>query len=115
MTKVWRDAGFTTKQVDVVGKKVVFWHVDFADVEGFSDIAKTIADGLADAPREFRHAENKQPRRHPLIGAMKGTFTIEPGYDLTSPMFDDEELAEIDANLDRTADLIEQGLAGKRK
>ncbi len=42
---------------------------------------------------------------------MKGTFTIEPGYDLTQPMFDDDEWAEIEANLERTADMIEQGMA----
>ncbi|NOX73010.1 MAG: hypothetical protein GXP03_05120 [Alphaproteobacteria bacterium] len=27
----------------------------------------------------------KKPRRHPLFGSMKGTVTVEEGYDLTSP------------------------------
>ncbi|MCB1502004.1 MAG: hypothetical protein KDK07_19830 [Bauldia sp.] len=29
----------------------------------------------------------KKPRRHPLIGAMKGLLTIAPGVDLTEPAF----------------------------
>ena len=46
---------------------------------------------------------------------MKGTFTIEPGLDLTRPVLDPDELAEWEANLDRTADMIEEGMTGKRR
>jgi hypothetical protein len=44
---------------------------------------------------------------------MKGTFTIEPGWDLTKPALDAEELAEMEANLERTADLIADGLKSR--
>jgi hypothetical protein len=46
---------------------------------------------------------------------MKGTFTIEPGWDLTKPALDEEELEEMEANLERTADLIAEGLSGKSR
>jgi hypothetical protein len=106
MTKVWLNAGYETAQVDMAARRLVF-----------KRMKKTPQppSGMADAPREFQHAENKQPRRHPLVGAMKGTFTIEPGFDLTSPMLDPDELAEWEANLDRTADMIEEGMSSKHR
>lgn len=67
---------------------------------------------LAETPREFV-GPRKKVDRHPAFGAMKGTFTIEPGYDLAQSPFSPEELAEMDANLERTADLIDAGM--KRK
>jgi hypothetical protein len=45
---------------------------------------------------------------------MKGTFTIEPGYDLTRPALDPEEIAEWEANLDRMADELKARMS-KRK
>jgi hypothetical protein len=67
---------------------------------------------VAESQREFEPMEKKQGR-HPLIGSMKGTFTIEPGWDLTKPALDAEELAEMEANLERTADLIADGLKSR--
>jgi len=49
-----------------------------------------------------------------MIGALKGTFTIEPGWDLNKPALDAEELEAMEANLDRTADLIARGLGDKQ-
>jgi len=121
MTKVWLAAGFETEQVDMDGKKLVFRNSakmvrDFESIEGASDAAKAIAAGMAEGAREFKPADvEKKPRRSPLFGALKGTFTIESGYDLTSPSMDADELAEWEASLDRKADLYEKGLSGKKK
>ena len=99
--RAWLQAGYETQQVDMVGKKLVFARA-------------SASRGMAASQREFEPGE-KRHGRHPLIGCMKGTFTIEPGWDLTKPAFDPEELAEMDANLDRTADLIADGLSGKSR
>ena len=106
--KAWLNAGFETTQVDMERRKLVFKRTHQV-------LPPQSPGGMADAPREFQHAENKQPRRHPAFGALKGTFTIEPGWDLTRPSLDPDELQEMEANLDRTADLIEQGLSGKKR
>src|SRR5689334_9065120 len=100
--RAWMSVGFDTEAVDIAGKKVVF--------------RRTLASakGMQDEARMFEHkSESKKVARHPALGAMKGTFTIEPGYDLAQSPFSAEELAEMDANLDRTADLIEAGMKKK--
>jgi YD repeat-containing protein len=97
----WLDAGYRTEQVDMDGKTLVF-------------VRESALHGVAESQREFEPMEKKQGR-HPLIGSMKGTFTIEPGWDLTKPALDEEELEEMEANLERTADLIAEGLSGKSR
>jgi hypothetical protein len=107
MTQIWLDAGFRTERVDVAAGKLVFRRVS----------AAAATNGMQESERMFKHAEketNAKSRQHPLVGCMKGTFTIEPGYDLTRPSMDDDELAEMDANLDRLADMVEQGMTKKR-
>jgi len=69
--KAWLSAGYTTEQVDMEGKKLVFKK-------------STAPGGLKEEGRSFKHDEQRTGR-HPLIGAMKGTFSIEEGYDLTQP------------------------------
>jgi hypothetical protein len=64
-------------------------------------------------PNEFKHQTSSPMKKHPMAGALKGTFTIAPGWDLTRPSLDEDELAEMEANLDRTADLIDEGLRRK--
>jgi len=120
MTKVWLAAGFKTEQVDVASEKLVFRNAAKMMRE-FDEIARkqgldlsALANGVAEEPREFCGAESKPLGRHPAIGALKGTFTIEPGWDLTKPAMDPDELEEWEASLDRKADLIEQGMAGKK-
>ncbi len=101
--KAWLGAGYETEQVDMAAKKLVF--------------RRTARQGMADEARDFKPAEiavEKKTGRHPMIGAMKGTFTIEPGWDLIKPALDPEELAEWDASLERKADMIEKVLS-KRK
>ncbi len=49
---------------------------------------------FAEGARDYKM--DSTPRRHPAFGALKGTFTIEPGTDLTSPAIPPEEWAEIE-------------------
>jgi hypothetical protein len=83
MTKVWLDAGFRTEQVDMAGKKLVFKRVR-ASVLRRETSPEHQNREVSEFSRGFVPAE-KKPRRHPAFGALKGTFTIEPGYDLTQP------------------------------
>ncbi len=110
--KAWLGAGYETEQVDMAGKKLVFKRVAAPDTRGSSALS-----GMSESDRMFKIEETmeKKPRRSPLWGALKGTFTIEPGWDLTKPALDPEDLDYMEANLDRTADLIDEGLPGKRK
>jgi hypothetical protein len=122
MTKVWLAAGFRTEQVDVAAGKLVFKN-DAKEMREIGDITREFGlDFTRDAtvhaseePRDFRQNANKPVTRHPAIGALKGTFTIEPGWDLTRPSLDPEELAEWEASLERKADLAETGLSGKKQ
>ena len=86
MTQVWLDAGFRSEQVDIAGRKLVFRRV-----------ANTASGMQEDAPM-FKPAlpEREKVKVHPAYGAMKGTFTIEPGYDLTKPVYTDDEWQEIE-------------------
>lgn len=98
--RAWLNAGYRTERIDKHTKTLVFARMPNAP-------------GMAESPREFVHAKGtgeKKLGRHPAIGSMKGTFTIEPGYDLTGPMFTDEEWAEIEKEMDEDWDQIEQGM-----
>lgn len=120
MTQVWLDAGYRTEQIDVIGKKLVFRRT--ADAP--TDTSPRAASGLSESASEYREAPQSprefaekngmlRPRRHPAFGALKGTFWIDPNWDLTKPSMDEEELAEWEASLDRKADMIEAGLRRK--
>jgi hypothetical protein len=102
MTQIWLDAGYRTEQVDIAARKLVFRRAAFTTSESSTH-------GLQEEPRMFKPQDTFTPplvkvARHPAIGALKGMFTIEPGYDLTTPMMDDDEIAEWEAKLDRIAD-----------
>lgn len=84
MTKEWLAAGYRTEQVDLAGRKLVFRRADETKVTGFSEVSVPIKGGPG---------ETSEPRRHPLFGSMKGTFTILPGTDLTAPA--DPEWADL--------------------
>jgi hypothetical protein len=106
MTKVWLDAGYHTEQVDMSAKKLVFKRTAF----------RQPARGIEEGQRMFKPAETVAPpavkvTRHPAIGALKGMFTIEPGYDIAQS--DPEEVAEWEAAIDRKADLYEAGRTRK--
>lgn len=70
MTKEWLAAGYKTEQVDLEGHRLVFRRTrPLSDKDRSSD----------------REPMNSSPRRHPLLGWLKGTVTIAPGTDLTEP------------------------------
>jgi len=109
--KAWLDAGFETEQVDMKAGALVFRRVAAERVSPLGEPG-----GMSDPGREFVRAaipEGAQQNRHPLLGSMKGTFWIDPHWDLTQPTMSPEELEEMEANLDRTADLIEAGMTRK--
>lgn len=114
MTQVWLDAGFRSERVDIEGRTLVFKRVERA-TERQTKMSEP-AKGVSDEAREFNpmlpDGEKKQGTS-PLWGALKGTFTIEPGYDLTSPMYTDEEWAEIEKEMEEDWDMIERGMSGR--
>lgn len=99
--RAWTDAGFFTENVDVEARSVEFVRVE------------AVGQGVQEMPVAFDSQLGSPVKMHPMIGAMKGTFTIAPGWDLTKPALDEDELAEWEASLDRKADLIEERLRGK--
>jgi|GEM_PF-246645 len=99
--KAWLDAGYRTERLDLNARTV-----EFARLE--------VARGV----REMSYTFDQEPKRaavHPAYGALKGTFTIDPDCDLTKPALDEDELAEMDANLDRLADRVEEGVRRHKK
>jgi hypothetical protein len=69
MTKAWLDAGFRSEQVDMEKGKLVFRRARL----------------VSPTPTDSRAESGSAPKRHPLIGWMKGTVHIPPGVDLTEP------------------------------
>lgn len=96
MTKVWLAAGYETARVDMAGRKLVFRRV--SSVRPSSEVR-----GLSEWSRPFHPKESPVS----LFGALKGTFTIEAGWDPAKPVLEE------DLDIDRTADLIDSGLRGK--
>lgn len=75
LTRLWLEAGYRTARVDMSARRLVFERNRRR--RGVEDEPETFH------PGEFPSAERKG--RHPMIGAMKGTFTIDSGWDLTQP------------------------------
>jgi len=103
--KAWLEAGYRTENVDLAAQSVEFVRVER---HGVGDVSQS----------NFEHqsaaAVKSTVKKHPMAGALKGTFTIAPGWDFTRSTLDDDELAEMEANLDRTADMIDEGLRRKK-
>ena len=86
MTKIWLEAGYRTEQVDVANERLVFRRIS-RNPQNRS--------GMAEETRSFESAEDTAAH-HPLFGAMKGTFWVDPNWDLTKPALDPEEWDEIE-------------------
>ncbi len=117
----WMAAGYQTEQVDLAGRNLVFRrikqpsvsHATIGDVIG----KHAQASGLQEESKMFRFPNvakvpfppppGTKVDRHPAFGALKGMFTIEPGYDIAGS--DPEEVKEWEDAVDRKADLYESG------
>jgi len=73
------DAGFVAAEVDPVDGRVVLQRTTRLDDDRLEPASET--------PRydEF----GRRRRRHPAFGLLKGFVAVEPGYDLTRPLFED--------------------------
>lgn len=87
----WLKAGYETAQVDMTARKLVFRRI--APKTGPANLTAPDS-GLAEAGRNFAPPQPGTPRRSPLFGALKGTFTIQQGYDLTRPALDPDEWSD---------------------
>ena len=87
MTKVWLDAGYRTEQVDVAHERLVFRRVGETDMQ--------------EGSRAYQH--KGASGGHPAWGALKGTFTIEIGFDPTKPAM--PEWADIVTEMNEKEDL----------
>lgn len=99
--KAWLDAGYKTENVDIAAQSVEFVRMSRTGVQDMQQ-------------SDFQHQSGAPLKKHPAAGALKGTFTIAPGWDLTRPSLDEDELAEMEANLERTADMVAEGLRRKK-
>jgi len=116
--QAWLEAGYETAQVDMAGRKLVFRRI--AGGPKPSPAPRPAPAGLSDAARNFEsggvmnEGAMKTARRNPLFGSMKDTFTIAPGTDLTSPVYNAEEWAEIEKEMEADWDEIERGMRGQK-
>ena len=94
--KAWLDAGYKTENVDLESQRVEFVRVE-QKPRGVREMQQAFNDDPEQGP--------KNVKIHPMIGAMKGTFTIRD-WDVTKPALDEDELAEWEASIERKFDKV---------
>jgi hypothetical protein len=87
--KAWLEAGYKTENVDLAAQRVEFVR------------SEAPARGVREMQNTYEHKTGAPVKKHPAAGALKGTFTISPSWDLTKPALDPDELAEWEANIER--------------
>ncbi len=85
ITHAWLDAGYKTANVDMPGRKLVFRK--FLPDEPSTEIGdrRHVQDGASEAVATGFFSR--------VFGALKGTVTVTPGTDLTSPVGEDWDAA----------------------
>ena len=115
ITKAWLNAGYRTRDVDLLAEKLVFVKLNTAWTKantpadnaapGTEDNARRI-DQIEPAPGPASDGLTPKPRRrHPLFGKFQDTLWIDPTLDLTEPAYDGG-----DAWLDEKARKITEGM-----
>ncbi|WP_075217228.1 DUF7662 domain-containing protein [Mongoliimonas terrestris] len=87
MTHAWLQAGYETADVDLTSERLVFRKAAAA-------LGQTSAPSRSVDPSKVVPTDDDEGEpivcRHPMFGALKGLISVEPGYDLTQPLFDDD-------------------------
>lgn len=102
MTKIWLNAGYKTRNVNIEAKTVVFYRVSHPhpqpvhkgsthEIPGMAEMTRGFS-ALPPGAHEARTSKIKgaPPKEgyYPFYGSMKGLITIAPGVDLTEPAAD---------------------------
>ena len=82
ITHAWLDAGYKTANVDMASRKLVFRKFSGSELAPEKSDEREVSNG-ADAAYFSR-----------IYGALKGTVTIAPGTDLTSPIDEEWDAAQ---------------------